>query len=72
MDADSGFQAVHSGETDVPDDKHALPGVRYGGCDLCGQALVKEDVYLALLGNPNADGDSTNYHSVAGHFKLGD
>lgn len=72
MDADSGFQAVHSGETDVPDDKHALPGVRYGGCDLCGQALVKEDVYLALLGNPNADGDSTKYHSVAGHFKLGD
>lgn len=72
MDADSGLPILLRGETDVPDDKHALPGVRYGGCDLCGQALVKQDVYLALVGNPNADGDSTKYHSVAGRFTAVD
>lgn len=58
-------------DSDVPPQEHALPAVRYGGCDLCGEALGKEDVYLGLVGNPSGDGDSTKFHSVAGPFKAG-
>ncbi|KAK1834075.1 hypothetical protein QBC39DRAFT_344211 [Podospora conica] len=57
-------------DSEGPGFEHPFPALRYGGCELCGEALVKQDRYYALIGHPD---DSTRYYQeLFGPFEPGD